>query len=94
MTYDQLLDRFWSMHDPTTPNRQGPNFGSQYRSVIFTRSPEQERVAKESRDRLQAGGHLRRPIVTEIVPAEEFWLAEDYHQQYSEKRGFAGCRIR
>ncbi|MEX2008981.1 MAG: peptide-methionine (S)-S-oxide reductase MsrA [Dongiaceae bacterium] len=93
VSYDQLLDLFWDMHDPTTPNRQGPDVGTQYRSVIFFHTPEQEAAARASKDRLQAAGRRWRPIVTEIVPAPAFHLAEDYHQRYLEKRGAAFCRV-
>jgi peptide-methionine (S)-S-oxide reductase len=85
VSYEQLVDLFWTIHDPTTPNRQGPDFGSQYRSAIFTHSPEQAEIARASRDRAQA--RLSRPIVTEIVPATTFYPAEDYHQRYFEKQG-------
>lgn len=93
VTYDQLLDVFWGNHDPTTRNRQGPDVGTQYRSVVFFHTPEQEAAAVASRDRLQASGKYRRPIVTEIVPAATFYRAEDYHQQYLEKRGLATCSL-
>jgi peptide-methionine (S)-S-oxide reductase len=93
VTYDQLLDVFWGNHDPTTRNRQGPDVGTQYRSVVFFHTPEQEAAAVASRDRLQASGKFRRPIVTEIVPAATFYRAEDYHQQYLEKRGLATCSL-
>jgi peptide-methionine (S)-S-oxide reductase len=89
--YEELLDTFWDIHDPTTLNRQGPDVGSQYRSAIFFHTPEQERAAVESKARAQA--RFDRPIVTEIAPASEFWRAEDYHQQYLVKRGLATCRI-
>ncbi len=89
VSYEQLLDVFWAIHDPTTPNRQGPDVGSQYRSVIFCHGPEQEAAAKASKQRRQAGGRVRGPIVTEIAPAPAFWRAEDYHQRYIEKRGRA-----
>jgi peptide-methionine (S)-S-oxide reductase len=85
--YEQLVDHFWTIHDPTTPNRQGPDFGSQYRSAIFTHSADQAALAQASRDRAQA--NFRRPIVTEIVPATTFYPAEDYHQRYLEKQGVA-----
>ena len=91
VTYGQLVDRFWEIHDPTQLNRQGPDFGTQYRTVIFTHSPEQQREAEESKRRAQAG--FRRPIVTEILPAPRFWEAEEYHQRYLEKRGLASCLI-
>jgi len=93
VSYDQLLNVFWENHDPTTLNRQGPDVGTQYRSVIFFHTPQQEAAAKASKEKLQASGKCKRPIVTEIVPAAEFWRAEDYHQQYLEKRGLAHCRI-
>lgn len=93
VSYDALLDVFWSCHDPTTKDRQGPDVGSQYRSAIFFHNPTQEAAARASRQRLDAGGRFRRPIVTEIVPAGPFWRAEEYHQQYLEKRGAASCRI-
>jgi len=89
--YDRLLDVFWQMHDPTQLNRQGPDVGDQYRSAIFTHSPEQERAAIASRDREQA--NQTRPIVTEILPATRFWPAEEYHQRYLEKNGGAACHI-
>ena len=91
--YEDLLRVFWENHDPTTLNRQGPDVGTQYRSVIFFHTPEQEAAAKASRDALAKSGAYRRPIVTEIVPAEEFWRAEEYHQQYLEKRGLAQCHL-
>jgi peptide-methionine (S)-S-oxide reductase len=87
--YDELLSTFWASHDPTTRNRQGWDFGSQYRSAIFFHDAEQERVAIASRDERQ--GAVRRPIVTEIVPAPAFYAAEDYHQRYFEKHGGAVC---
>jgi peptide-methionine (S)-S-oxide reductase len=91
--YDRLLDAFWSAHDPTTLNRQGPDVGTQYRSAIFFHSPEQERVAKASKEKMQASGKFRRPIVTEITPASTFYRAEDYHQKYLAKRGMSHCHI-
>lgn len=91
--YEDLLQVFWDNHDPTTMNRQGPDIGTQYRSVIFFHSPEQEEAARHSKARLQASGRLRGPIVTETVPASTFHRAEDYHQQYLEKRGLAQCTI-
>jgi len=93
ISYDDLLKVFWENHDPTTLNRQGPDVGSQYRSAIFYHSPEQERAARASKERLAQSGAFRRPIVTQIVPAVDFWQAEDYHQQYLEKRGLAHCHI-
>ncbi|HEV2177867.1 MAG TPA: peptide-methionine (S)-S-oxide reductase MsrA [Terriglobia bacterium] len=94
VSYDDLLKVFWENHDPTTLNRQGPDWGTQYRSVIFFHSPEQEAAAKASKDRLEKSGTYRRPIVTAITPAADFWRAEEYHQQYLEKRGLASCRIK
>ena len=94
VSYDDLLRVFWENHDPTTPNRQGPDVGEQYRSAIFTHSPAQEAAAKSSVVALEAAKRFRRPIVTEIVPAGPFYRAEEYHQQYLEKRGQASCHIR
>jgi peptide-methionine (S)-S-oxide reductase len=93
VSYDDLLRVFWENHDPTTPNRQGPDVGSQYRSAIFFHTPEQEAAARASKEALDRSGKYRRPIVTEITPAPAFWRAEDYHQRYLEKRGLAHCRI-
>lgn len=94
ISYEQLLKAFFEMHDPTTLNRQGPDIGSQYRSAIFYHSPKQEAAAKEAIQNLEKAGKFRRPIVTQVKPASTFWLAEDYHQQYNEKRGIAGCKVR
>ena len=91
LSYDQLLDVFWTIHDPTQVNRQGPDYGKQYRTAIFFHSPEQEAAAKKSKQALEATGKLRRPIATEITPAAPFWRAEEYHQRYLEKRGAASC---
>jgi peptide-methionine (S)-S-oxide reductase len=91
ISYHDLLEVFWNNHNPTTLNRQGPDVGHQYRSAIFFHSPEQEAEAKASRDAAQA--RFSRPIVTEIVPAQTFWRAEEYHQQYLEKRGLSHCHI-
>jgi peptide-methionine (S)-S-oxide reductase len=88
--YDELLEVFWNCHNPTTPNRQGPDVGTQYRSAIFFYTPEQEIAAKASREKLQQSGRWREPIVTEILPAPEFYPAEEYHQRYFEKRGVQG----
>jgi peptide-methionine (S)-S-oxide reductase len=93
VSYDELLNVFWANHDPTTLNRQGPDIGTQYRSVIFFHTPQQEAAAKASKERLQASAKYKRPVVTEIFPAADFWRAEEYHQQYLEKRGLAHCRI-
>jgi peptide methionine sulfoxide reductase msrA/msrB len=92
VTYDQLLDAFWAMHDPTTPNRQGPDVGSQYRSAIFYHNEDQLKAARASMERLEKSGKLRgRKIVTELVPAGEFYRAEEYHQRYFERHGFPSC---
>jgi peptide-methionine (S)-S-oxide reductase len=91
--YQQLLDAFWEAHDPTTLNRQGPDIGTQYRSAIFFHSPEQERLARASKEKIQASGKFRRPIVTEITPASSFYRAEEYHQKYLAKRGMSHCHI-
>jgi peptide-methionine (S)-S-oxide reductase len=93
VSYEALLDLFWQAHDPTTLNRQGPDVGTQYRSVIFTHDDDQRKLAEASRDRAQASGRFRRPIVTQIVPAPEFWRAEEYHQQYLARRGRSSCRL-
>ena len=93
LPYEQLLETFWKLHDPTTPNRQGPDVGSQYRSVIFFHSPAQEAAARATRERLDKSGKFRNPVVTQIVPAAPFYKAEDYHQRYLEKRGLASCHI-
>ena len=93
VSYDELLDFFWSIHDPTTKNRQGPDVGSQYRSAIFYHTPQQEAAARASKARLQQSGKHRRPVVTEIAPASTFWRAEEYHQRYLEKRGQASCHL-
>lgn len=89
ISYEELLEVFWNCHDPTTLNRQGPDWGTQYRSVIFCHSPEQEAAARAAREAAQA--RFSRPIVTEIKPAPRFWRAEEYHQRYLEKRGLASC---
>lgn len=93
VSYEELLPVFWENHDPTTLNRQGPDVGAQYRSVIFFHTPEQEAAARASKEQLAHSGRYRRPIVTEIEPAPEFYRAEEYHQQYLEKRGLAHCHL-
>ncbi|MDQ6655654.1 MAG: peptide-methionine (S)-S-oxide reductase MsrA [Verrucomicrobiota bacterium] len=93
VSYEKLLDVFWTNHDPTTLNRQGPDVGTQYRSVIFTYSPEQKAAAEQSKAAMDASGRFRRPIVTLIEPAPKFHRAEEYHQRYLEKRGLAHCAI-
>jgi peptide-methionine (S)-S-oxide reductase len=94
VSYETLLALFWDNHDPTTPNRQGPDVGSQYRSAIFYHDESQRRAAEASKSALAESGRFRRPIVTQIAPAPMFWRAEDYHQQYFEKRGWAACGVR
>ena len=91
--YDELLDVFWSNHNPTTLNRQGPDVGIQYRSVIFYHSPEQQASANASKVKLEKSGRFNRPIVTQIEPASTFWRAEEYHQQYLQKRGQSHCAV-
>ena len=86
VSYDELLEVFWSIHDPTTLNRQGPDVGSQYRSAVFYINSEQEEKALKSKTKLEVSNRFRRPIVTQIVPASDFWKAEEYHQQYNDKR--------
>ncbi|MFN2602811.1 MAG: peptide-methionine (S)-S-oxide reductase MsrA [Gemmatimonadaceae bacterium] len=93
LTYDDLLTVFWENHDPTTLNRQGPDVGVQYRSAIFYHDDEQKAGAEASKAERDRSGRYRRPIVTEITPASQFYEAEDYHQQYLEKRGLASCHI-
>jgi peptide-methionine (S)-S-oxide reductase len=91
ISYEQLLDEFFAMHDPTTMNRQGPDIGTQYRSAIFFHSPEQEQAARAAIHRWQE--KFARPIVTQLVPAQTFWKAEEYHQRYLHKRGLESCHI-
>ncbi|MBI5189823.1 MAG: peptide-methionine (S)-S-oxide reductase MsrA [Nitrospirae bacterium] len=91
VTYDTLLEIFWEMHDPTSLNRQGPDIGEQYRSVIFYHNDEQRKKAGEAKARLAAESRYERPVVTAIEPAGEFFMAEEYHQQYLEKRGKSSC---
>lgn len=92
VSYDKLLDVFFQNHDPTQFNRQGPDVGTQYRSVIFTHSPEQERAARAKKDAY--GSRFKRPIVTSIETAPPFWRAEEYHQRYNEKNGLPSCHVR
>lgn len=94
VSYEKLVEFFFGMHNPTTPNRQGPDVGSQYRSAIFTHSPEQSRTAAAVRDRLAGSGTFRSPIVTEIVAAQPFWPAEEYHQKYFAKTGQGACHTK
>lgn len=93
VSYEKLLDTFWTNHDPTTRNRQGPDIGSQYRSVVFYHSPEQKAAAEAKRAELEQSGRFRRPIVTEIEAAPAFYRAEEYHQQYLRKHGRTHCAI-
>jgi peptide-methionine (S)-S-oxide reductase len=93
LTYDDMLTVFWDNHNPTTLNRQGPDIGTQYRSAIFYHDEEQKKAALESKEERENSGRYRSPIVTEITPASAFYEAEDYHQQYLEKRGLSSCHI-
>ena len=93
VSYDQLLSVFWKSHDPTTMNRQGPDVGTQYRSAIFFHDAAQEAAARASKAALEKSGTFKKPIVTEIKPASDFYRAEDYHQQYFEKQGIRACHI-
>ncbi len=93
VSYDELLEVFWANHDPTTRNRQGPDVGDQYRSVVFYHDEEQRAAAVASKEALDRSGRYRNPIVTEIAPAPTFWRAEEYHQQYLEKMGQSSCRF-
>lgn len=93
VSYEDLLGVFWKTHDPTQVNRQGPDFGTQYRTAIFFHSPEQEAAAKKSKAALQASGRFTRPVATEITPASVFYRAEEYHQKYLQKRGAASCHF-
>ena len=94
LSYDKLLEVFWENHDPTQLNRQGPDFGKQYRSAIFFHDAEQEAAAKASKEALEKSRRYSKPIMTQIVAAAKFYEAEDYHQQYLEKRGLASCHIK
>jgi peptide-methionine (S)-S-oxide reductase len=93
VSYQELLNLFWKAHDPTQVNRQGPDVGTQYRSVIFFHTPEQEKAARESKAELEKSGKFHRPIATVIEPAPAFYRAEEYHQQYLAKRGLRHCHI-
>lgn len=92
-SYDTLLNVFWENHNPTTLNSQGPDYGTQYRSAIFFHSPAQQAAAEASKAKWDKSGRFKRPIVTEITPAQTFYRAEEYHQQYLAKRGLANCHI-
>jgi len=91
VSYLELLNIFWKKHDPTTLNRQGPDIGSQYRSAIFYHNNEQKGIAEESKKKLTASGSYPNPVVTEITEISVYYLAEDYHQKYLEKRGMKSC---
>jgi len=93
VAYEKLLDVFFQMHDPTQVNRQGPDFGKQYRTVVFYHSPEQEAAARAAKEALAKSGRFSKPIATAIDPAKTFWRAEEYHQRYLEKRGLRHCHI-
>lgn len=93
VSYDELLNVFWDNHNPTTLNRQGPDVGTQYRSVVFYHTPEQQATAVASKERLEREGRFKRPIVTQVVPASTFYRAEEYHQRYLEKHGLSHCHI-
>jgi peptide-methionine (S)-S-oxide reductase len=93
VSYQQLLDLFFELHNPTELNRQGPDWGSQYRSVVFFHSPEQEAAAKATIERLTRDKRFSKPIVTQVAPAQSFWRAEEHHQKYLEKRGMLSCHI-
>lgn len=93
ISYGQLLDAFWQIHNPTQVNRQGPDVGTQYRSAIFVHSPEQQAIAEKSKAALAASGKFQRPIATEITTAGPFYRAEEYHQKYLEKHGAASCHF-
>jgi peptide-methionine (S)-S-oxide reductase len=90
ISYGELVEFFFRIHNPTQKNRQGPDVGTQYRSAIFTHSDEQEKIAREAIEKLQSEGKV---VVTEVVPASTFWRAEEYHQQYDAKHGRSGCHV-
>jgi len=91
VSFDKLLDKFWLLHDPTTLNRQGPDIGTQYRSVIFFQDEDQAALSKASKDKLQESGRYKNDVVTEIASAKKFYRAEEYHQKYLEVRGLGNC---
>ena len=93
VSYKNLLDEFWNVHDPTQLNKQGLDIGSQYRSVIFYHNPQQKKIAEEVKKRINESERYKKPIVTEISHAKEFYRAEEYHQQYFEKKGISSCRV-
>jgi len=92
ISYEQLLETFWQIHDPTQMNRQGPDYGTQYRSAIYYHTAEQAEEARASKTRLESTARHRKPVVTEITPASTFYPAEEYHQRYFEKNGLSHCR--
>jgi len=94
VSYRELLEIFWSNHDPTTPDRQGYDVGSQYRSAIFFHNGEQEATATAAKEEVDRSGRFANPVVTEITPASTFFRAEEYHQRYLEKRGLGSCQVR
>lgn len=87
VSYESLLEVFWNIHDPTTENRQGPDIGNQYRSAVFYHDANQKDAAESSKQKVERNGHYWNPIVTEIAPASDFYVAEEHHQQYYQKRG-------
>jgi peptide-methionine (S)-S-oxide reductase len=93
VSYQTLLGAFFELHDPTQLNRQGPDWGTQYRSAVFFHSPAQEQAARATIESLKEQHRFAKPIVTQVVPAQTFWRAEDYHQKYLQKRGLASCHI-
>ena len=93
ISYDALIDVFWHLHDPTQVDRQGPDAGRQYRSVVFTHDEEQARIALETKAAIDTSGKLRGPVATEIKPAPTFWKGEVYHQRYFDRRGIDGCHL-
>jgi peptide-methionine (S)-S-oxide reductase len=93
VSYEKILDVFWKIHDPTQLNKQGPDLGSQYRSVIYFHSPEQEKAALQAKEKLQRSGQYKSKIMTAIQPAAEFWPAEEYHQNYLQKKGRKTCHF-
>ncbi len=93
VSYEELLNVFWGNHNPTQLNRQGPDVGAQYRSAVFDHDDAQKAAAQASKEKLERSGRFNKPVVTEITPASTFYRAEEYHQQYLEKRGLASCHI-
>jgi peptide-methionine (S)-S-oxide reductase len=93
ISYSELVELFWRVHNPTQVNRQGPDFGTQYRSAIFFQTVEQKEIAEKSKDALEASGKYKKPIATEIIPAAPFYRAEEYHQFYFEKNSGPACHF-